>query len=206
MDFTNTKTLQHPGESAQPYIEIMIGAASGKVYELSRDSFRIGRSDASDIVFNGEGVSRIHAILSRFGEEWVIRDNGSKNGIQINGVKVNEASLNHGDIVQVGDHAFRFNAQFVRQMEKTNEEPVSSPRDWGVIQHLLVTWLSPAVIAGAGMVFLAYVVMTKNIPQRIWGLVQNTQPETSELTLKQVNRKVMKEERKISNMPAEDKS
>ena len=38
-----------------------------------------------------------------------VRDNGSKNGISVNGIRMEEAELKEGDIVQVGDFIFRFN-------------------------------------------------------------------------------------------------
>ena len=63
----------------------------------------IGRSDDNDIVVATEAVSRYHAVIERVPEGyWVIRDNQSKNGVQVNGIQIEEARLREGDVVQVG--------------------------------------------------------------------------------------------------------
>jgi pSer/pThr/pTyr-binding forkhead associated (FHA) protein len=108
MDRTNTLTLLGKPSGAQPYIELLVGKEKGKVYELSRDHLSIGRSDESDILFASDAVSRIHALMSKEAEGWVIRDNNSKNGIQVNGTKADNQRLQSGDLVQVGDFVFRF--------------------------------------------------------------------------------------------------
>ena len=65
----------------------------------------IGRDIGSDIVLEGNTVSRKHAemFLDPFGRWWV-RDLGSRNGIYAGDRKVNEWALRPGDVVQVGDY------------------------------------------------------------------------------------------------------
>jgi EAL domain-containing protein (putative c-di-GMP-specific phosphodiesterase class I) len=53
-------------------------------------------------------VSKEHAQLVRDGERILIRDLGSTNGTFVNGQLVQEALLNHGDIVHVSHKEFRF--------------------------------------------------------------------------------------------------
>lgn len=90
------------------FIEAVMGTEKGKLVPLEREKLSIGRSSEADIVVQADGVSRIHAYLVHAPEGWFIRDNGSKNGIQINGSPVQEAWLQTGDIVQVGTFVFRF--------------------------------------------------------------------------------------------------
>lgn len=90
------------------FIEAVMGTEKGRLVPLDREKISIGRSNEADIVVQADGVSRVHAHLVRAEEGWFIRDNGSKNGIQVNGANVQEAWLQTGDIVQVGTFVFRF--------------------------------------------------------------------------------------------------
>ena len=69
---------------------------------------RIGRRAASDIVLDDATVSRRHAlVLEREGAP-VIADDRSLNGVYVNGRRVREAPLHHGDEVQIGARVLRF--------------------------------------------------------------------------------------------------
>lgn len=69
---------------------------------------RIGRRAASDIVLDDATVSRRHAlVLEREGGP-VIADDRSLNGVYVNGRRVREAALHHGDEVQIGDRVMRY--------------------------------------------------------------------------------------------------
>lgn len=98
------------GRVSPPYLEQVLGPDKGKIFELLADQLAIGRTPDNDIVIESHAVSRNHAILDRTREGFFkIRDNGSKNGIQVNGKLVIELRLTHGDLIQIGDFAFRFN-------------------------------------------------------------------------------------------------
>jgi pSer/pThr/pTyr-binding forkhead associated (FHA) protein len=69
---------------------------------------RIGRRAASDIVLDDATVSRRHALfLEREGEP-VIADDRSRNGVFVNGRRVSEARLRHGDQVRIGNRLMRY--------------------------------------------------------------------------------------------------
>ncbi len=91
-----------------PFLEQIFGDGEGRVFSLENDSVTIGRGDQNDVVLPSNSVSRNHAIIERSASGYTIRDNGSKNGILINGETVREATLREGDVFQVGDFAFRF--------------------------------------------------------------------------------------------------
>lgn len=71
---------------------------------------RIGRRATSDIVLDDSTVSRRHAlVLEREGEGGpVIADDRSLNGVFVNGHRVREARLRHGDEVRIGDRIMRY--------------------------------------------------------------------------------------------------
>jgi pSer/pThr/pTyr-binding forkhead associated (FHA) protein len=69
---------------------------------------RIGRRTTADIVIDDTTVSRRHALVLERGGAPVIADDRSLNGVYVNGRRVREARLHHGDEVQLGDRVLRF--------------------------------------------------------------------------------------------------
>lgn len=62
----------------------------------------IGRSSTNDLVLGQMNISRAHAEVVVENEEFVLRDLGSKHGTYLNGNRIEQASLNEGDRVQLG--------------------------------------------------------------------------------------------------------
>ena len=69
---------------------------------------RIGRRATSDIVLDDSTVSRRHALVLDRGGAPVIADDRSLNGVFVNGQRVREAPLHHGDEVRIGDRLMRY--------------------------------------------------------------------------------------------------
>jgi len=69
---------------------------------------RIGRRAAADIVIDDATVSRRHALVLERDGGPVIADDRSLNGVYVNGRRVREAALHHGDEVQIGDRVMRY--------------------------------------------------------------------------------------------------
>jgi hypothetical protein len=69
---------------------------------------RIGRRVTSDIVLDDSTVSRRHALVLDRGGGHVIADDRSLNGVFVNGERVREAPLRHGDEVRIGDRIMRY--------------------------------------------------------------------------------------------------
>jgi pSer/pThr/pTyr-binding forkhead associated (FHA) protein len=69
---------------------------------------RIGRRTTADIVLDDNSVSRRHALVLDRGGTPVIADDRSLNGVYVNGRRVREARLHHGDEVQIGARVMRF--------------------------------------------------------------------------------------------------
>ncbi len=69
---------------------------------------RIGRRASADIVLDDATVSRRHALVLERAGAPVIADDRSLNGVYVNGRRVREAALHHGDEVQIGDRVMRY--------------------------------------------------------------------------------------------------
>lgn len=88
----------------------IMGVYAGQTFYLTGDRVEIGRDPANSLLLDRDQmVSRRHAVLLRQGNAYVIQDLGSTNGTYVNGVRVEWAPLNTGDVVQIGSSSFRFN-------------------------------------------------------------------------------------------------
>jgi pSer/pThr/pTyr-binding forkhead associated (FHA) protein len=58
-----------------------------------RQSFRIGRTDESELCIKNEYVSRAHASINFENGQWCVRDLGSSNGIFVDGKRVESAAV-----------------------------------------------------------------------------------------------------------------
>ena len=79
---------------------VVIGVGAGTVH--------LGRSTGADVMLEHLSVSRRHAVVVQRGEDTVILDNRSLNGVHVNGRRVAEAVLSDGDEIRLGDVAMRY--------------------------------------------------------------------------------------------------
>jgi DNA-binding NtrC family response regulator len=71
-------------------------------YAVGPEATSIGSLGGNDIVLPIRGVSRQHARIRRAGDALVIEDQGSRNGVQVNGARVLQGPLAPGDEVRLG--------------------------------------------------------------------------------------------------------
>jgi Nif-specific regulatory protein len=116
------------------------GPERGKVYPLDSEKMGIGRDPSSEVFLNDPKISRRHAELSRRGEEWILRDLGSRNGTVISGRPVKETVLQPGDLITLGESCLYF--ELTSQEEPLpSEEGVAPPN---ITQTLEITLSQPA--------------------------------------------------------------
>ena len=78
------------------------------VIAIGEGSLRLGRGQASDVVLEDRSVSRRHAVLTRRGDEVVLWDDRSLNGVQVNGERITQALLQNRDAILLGEVQMRF--------------------------------------------------------------------------------------------------
>lgn len=71
-------------------------------FPVSAAKARLGAGSENDFVLPFPGVSRHHARISLEEGDVVIRDTSSRNGLHVNGRRVEEVRLKRGDSVQIG--------------------------------------------------------------------------------------------------------
>jgi len=71
----------------------------------------LGRDASNDVVLVDPAVSRLHAVLERSDDRWVVRDLGSRNGTYVNGVRIPaERVLFRDDQLRLGGTLIDFRA------------------------------------------------------------------------------------------------
>lgn len=92
------------GRPRQNIIAHLQDSATGQEYDLNMWESAIGRSKACDIVLSNPVASRFHAVIARRVNGWYVYDLNSKNGIRVNGKKIDGKSvIEGGDVLTLGD-------------------------------------------------------------------------------------------------------
>lgn len=86
---------------------VIEGPLRGKSFEVT-ELASIGRGETCAVRLDGRQISRIHARLEKAEGGMLIRDNGSRNGIFVNGHPVREAVLRPDDQIEIGEHVLVF--------------------------------------------------------------------------------------------------
>ena len=84
------------------------GPNAGSSYRLEQPATTIGRHPDSDVFLDDITVSRRHVVIDRMVNRYVLRDVGSLNGTYVNRERVDEATLRHGDELQIGRYRLSF--------------------------------------------------------------------------------------------------
>src|SRR3954469_4427074 len=96
-----------------PFLLYRDGSGGQALVELSedRDRVTIGRRETNAVALPWDAqVSRVHAELTRMGDDWILCDEGmSHNGTFVNGERVRgRRRLRSGDAISVGDTLITF--------------------------------------------------------------------------------------------------
>lgn len=79
-----------------------------QVIRLEKQFLTLGRHEDNDIVLDDIFVSRHHAEVVKKDEVYIIRDQKSRYGTYVNGVRITEKKLNYGDEIQLGNVLITF--------------------------------------------------------------------------------------------------
>jgi pSer/pThr/pTyr-binding forkhead associated (FHA) protein len=101
---------RHQGDHSSPAMPPPVAAADPVPLAFPPGSgvrFTIGRTRDCDLCLTDLSVSRMHALLVRHQDGWVLSDLGSHNGTRLNGWLVREpVPVQAGDRVEFGSMAF----------------------------------------------------------------------------------------------------
>jgi signal transduction histidine kinase len=84
------------------------GQTDEQVFDLKKGPTTLGRAKENDIVILDASLSRMHARVDVNGDRIVLSDLQSSNGTFVNGDRITQCVLKHGDTVMCGDVALQF--------------------------------------------------------------------------------------------------
>ena len=103
---------------------VTVATGEGKTYRRDLDVPRIliGRSSKNDLVLPDLSLSRVHAEIYRQGDQFLVKDAGSKNGTLLNDQQVvTPTVLRKGDRITLGSANIWFNAEPQHRVEITDK-------------------------------------------------------------------------------------
>lgn len=77
-------------------------------YFLDKVRFVIGRKQDNDIALDGAGVSNIHAVILTVGNDHVLEDAESTNGVLVNGDKIARHILQNNDVIELSGYQVKY--------------------------------------------------------------------------------------------------
>ncbi len=84
----------------------LIPLGGGDPIPLRKTQLLVGRRESCDIVLRFANVSAHHCQFTLDSGYWYARDLGSRNGIKVNNVRVQEKRLDPGDEVAISKHRY----------------------------------------------------------------------------------------------------
>lgn len=91
-----------PGGDGGAEAQLLMSLNLGEKKELT-----IGRGEANDIKLDGLQISTRHARLLRSGDDIVVDDLGSTNGVYVNGIRTSRQTVSDPDAIQIGSFIIR---------------------------------------------------------------------------------------------------
>jgi pSer/pThr/pTyr-binding forkhead associated (FHA) protein len=85
----------------------LIPLGGGDAIPLLKKQLLIGRRESCDIVLRFANVSAHHCTLFINGGYWYVRDMKSRNGVKVNGIRVQEKRIDAGDTFAVAKHKYK---------------------------------------------------------------------------------------------------
>jgi S-DNA-T family DNA segregation ATPase FtsK/SpoIIIE len=118
---------------SEPHVRL-IERETGRAHELGLGTHVLGRDDNAHVRLVHPDVSRAHAELTVTSAGVHVRDLGSKNGLAVDGRKLEQATLTHGARLQLGQFELsvelpeqRVDALLLRNGEVTIRRPLAPP-------------------------------------------------------------------------------
>jgi predicted component of type VI protein secretion system len=102
---------------------VPINAGSAPAVSISRPVILIGRHPECDVRIDSPQVSRRHCCVALAYDRLVIRDLGSRNGVRVNGLVVDEARLSPGDEVAIGQFLYRLEGPAAAPPQSRAQQP-----------------------------------------------------------------------------------
>ncbi|WP_223636371.1 FHA domain-containing protein [Corallococcus sp. EGB] len=110
MEADRPRRVERVPEDEQPRLLVLApNEFKGQEFDCNRTELRIGRTSENDVALDHRSLSRTHAkVVREETGEWRVIDMQSANGLTVNGESYAQATLAHGDIIEMGHVKLRF--------------------------------------------------------------------------------------------------
>lgn len=112
------------------YLELA-ASDGGRRIDLAAEQMTLGRSPDNDVAFPADNaVSRLHAVVKPYGEDWSLLDVGSANGTYVNGERIHiQHTLQEGDVITLGAQRLVFHGPATSSPYDISVPDISRPED-----------------------------------------------------------------------------
>lgn len=113
---------QRPQRDLRPALVFLNGDLLAVPIPLEREEVILGRALEADVRVNDTKTSRKHARINAIvdqangGTTYMLTDLSSRNGTLLNGQKIRQETLQHGDKITIGEHILRF--EFLDEIDR----------------------------------------------------------------------------------------
>src|SRR5215204_3106914 len=113
---------KRPQADLRPALVFLTGDLLAVPIPLEREEVILGRALEADVRVNDTKISRKHARINAIADpenertEYVLTDLSSRNGTFLNGQKIRQETLQHGDKIAIGEHILRF--EFLDEIDR----------------------------------------------------------------------------------------
>jgi hypothetical protein len=146
------------GDGAAPTLELVRGPGAPSKRQLAppQSALVIGRGDEAGWIIIDEDLSRLHAEIRRGWDGTRIVDRDSKNGTKLDGMRVTEAPLHDGALIELGKVTFRFHDPADRRLSPAPPVAAAVPTMRGTpIRFYVALAISFAALAGLAWILSA---------------------------------------------------
>ena len=134
----------------EPEIWAWLNMADGTQIPITHWENVIGRSKSSDVTIHFPTISRNHAVLTRYDDgSWTISDAESKDGVYVNGQRVQICALEEEDVISIGGVEMTLQPITERQEKRQAELRTRASSGWDSVGNLLLlTVLQSMMVLG----------------------------------------------------------
>ena len=123
----------------EPEIWAWLNMSDGTQIPITHWENVIGRSKSSDVTIHFSTVSRNHAVLTRYDDgSWTISDAESKDGVYVNGQRVQICALEEDDVISIGGVEMTLQPITQRQEKRQAELRTRAVSGWDSVGNLLL--------------------------------------------------------------------
>ncbi len=108
------------------YLGLLVDDVVVNKFEISEGALTIGRAPDNQVQIEDHAVSSYHAQILCESDPYLenqhtysIEDLKSTNATRVNGIKITQQKLNHGDLIEIGYNKFRFVDKSQTKLDRT---------------------------------------------------------------------------------------